>query len=361
MAAPLPANEQKRLELLHGLGILDTPPEERFDRITRFANLLLSTPISLISLVDSDRQWFKSMQGLNLRETSRDVAFCAHAIINEQTFFVEDATQDSRFKDNPLVIGAPHIRMYAGHPIELENGLRIGTMCVIDNKPRKFAASEQEILKHLAEWVKTEIHSLELEKNLKLVAAKTEVMEKKSANNEKLYDFFNSLTLIDHELRLPNTVYLNLYLTQEIARLRFSAVNIAVMVVAIDDIENYEKKQGAAAAIEAIRSISQIIADYPKWPRGMTFRLSRSRFAVVLPEKKREDAMAIAETLRDEIHKQRIAYETHKPGTLLTATFGICSVAAGSPYTDRLIVKATEAVETGQRQGRGKIKYADIE
>ena len=167
MPAPLPANEKQRLELLQNLNILDTPPQERFDRITRFACALLGTPISLISLVDSDRQWFKSAQGLAVKETSRDVSFCAHAIINEQTFFVEDATQDNRFKDNPLVTGDPHIRMYAGHPIELENGLRIGTMCVIDNKPRKLAVSEQQILKHLADWVKTEIRSLELEKTVK--------------------------------------------------------------------------------------------------------------------------------------------------------------------------------------------------
>lgn len=356
MSAPIPENEQKRLEMLHNLGILGSPAEERFDRITRFANLLLGTPISLISLIDSDRQWFKSAQGLATKETSHDDAFCAHAIIEQKTFFVEDATKDSRFKTNPLVTGDPHIRMYAGHPIELENGLRIGTLCVIDKKPRLLDARELEILTHLADWVKAEISNIELEKTLRFYTAEREISEKKSLSHEKLYDFFNNLSLIDSDLVLPNALYLQLYQKQEITRLKFSDGKIAVIAVAVDNFTDFEKAKGAAAAMTALKTVAKCLADYPKWPRGMTFRYSRDRFIIVLPEKSRENAIEIAELLRMEIHKLQIRYDKD----LLTLSYGISSIAAASSAAEKLLGKAIEALETAQKQGTDKIRYADI-
>lgn len=356
MNAPMPENETQRLAFLRQLGILGTPAEERFDRITRFANLLLGTPISLISIIDSDRQWFKSAQGLGVRETSRDDAFCAHAIIEQKTFFVEDATQDERFKTNPLVTGDPHIRMYAGHPIELDNGLRIGTLCVIDNKPRKMAASELEILTHLAAWVKTEIMNVEMTKTLRFYEAEREISEKKSENQGKLYDFFNNLSLIDSDLVLPNALYLQLYLKQEITRLKFSDGKIAVMAIAIDNFAKYEKVKGADAAMTALKAVAKTLADYPKWPRGMTFRYTRDRFIIVFPEKSRDNAIEIAELLRMEIHKLQIRYDKD----LLTLSYGICSIPAASSASEKLIAKAVEALETGQKQGTDKIRYADM-
>lgn len=356
MAAPIPDNEEKRLEFLHKLGILGTPAEERFDRITRFANLLLGTPISLISLIDSDRQWFKSAQGLGVKETSRDDAFCAHAIIEQKTFFVEDATKDERFKSNPLVTGDPHIRMYAGHPIELENGLRIGTLCVIDKKPRSLAASELEILEHLAAWVKTEVSNAELLKTLRHYEAERELKEKKSENHDKLYDFFNNLSLIDADLVLPNALYLQLYLKQEITRLKFSDGKIAVIAAAVDNFSGFEKSKGAAAAMTALKAVAKCLADYPKWPRGMTFRYSRERFVILLPEKSRENAVEIAELLRMEIHKLQIRYEKD----LLTLSYGVSGIPAASSAAEKLLGKALEALETAQKQGTDKIRYADI-
>ena len=115
--APLPTNERERLISLYALNILDTPPEERYDRITRLAKRVLDMPIVLISLVDRQRQWFKSSQGLDTPETGRDVSFCAHTIHEFKALIVADASVDERFSDNPLVAGAPYIRFYAGHPI----------------------------------------------------------------------------------------------------------------------------------------------------------------------------------------------------------------------------------------------------
>lgn len=359
MSYPVPENETARVKGLRDLGILDTPAEERFDRITRFANQLLGTPISLISLIDTDRQWFKSAQGLDIRETSRESSFCAHAIIQEKTFFVEDATKDDRFKDNPLVTGSPNIRMYAGHPIETESGLRIGTMCVIDRQPRQLNERETAILQNLAEWVKTELRNLELEKTVRLLEAKASLSFQKTLSQEKLYEFFNGLTLIDPDLRLPNTVYLNLYLTQEIARMRFSPFEIAVLAVGIDDMIKYEHTYGAPAAMAGLRAIAEVVGDYPKWPRGMTFRYGRDRLIVVLPQKNREQAVDVAEKIKDAIH-QVFQKNREKLSAEMTVSFGISSMPAAAGTTDRLLTKAIEALDLGQRQGKSRIKYADF-
>jgi hypothetical protein len=152
-----PINESERLAGLRQLEILDTEPEERFDRVTKLARSVFNVPIALVSLVDQDRQWFKSSCGLDASETPRDISFCGHAILGKDIFLIANALEDSRFKDNPLVIGKPYIRFYAGIPLCLPNGLAVGTLCIIDTEPRTF--SEQEIghLKDLALVVEQEL------------------------------------------------------------------------------------------------------------------------------------------------------------------------------------------------------------
>ncbi len=144
--APIPDNEDARLNALRELLLLDTPPEERYDRLARFAAEQLDVPIALLSLVDGQRQWFKSRVGLDATETPRDISFCGHAVMKNELFIVEDASSDPRFADNPLVVGAPHIRFYAGAPLSSPSGHHIGTLCVIDTVPRTLGAVELAIL-----------------------------------------------------------------------------------------------------------------------------------------------------------------------------------------------------------------------
>ncbi len=158
MKAPeIPANESARLHALEDSALLDTPPEERFDRLTRIARLAFSAPIALVSLVDEKRQWFKSCQGLDASQTSRDISFCGHAILSDQVFTVEDTRLDSRFSDNPLVTGPPWIRFYAGAPIHDQQGYRLGTLCIIDTRSRSLDSAQEELLKELARCVEDEI------------------------------------------------------------------------------------------------------------------------------------------------------------------------------------------------------------
>lgn len=153
MSAPLPANEAKRVEALRRYRLLDTEPEQVFDDFVEIASAICETPIALMSLVDSDRQWFKARKGLDATETPRDLAFCGYTILGDKTFVVEDATKDARFATNPLVTGAPDIRFYAGSPLIDREGNALGSLCVIDRKPRPLAPNQQHALEALARQI----------------------------------------------------------------------------------------------------------------------------------------------------------------------------------------------------------------
>jgi phosphoribosyl 1,2-cyclic phosphodiesterase/CheY-like chemotaxis protein len=153
----VPADEERRLASLRALRILDTDPDERFDRITRLASALFNAPIALVSLVDENRQWFKSCYGLNVKETSRDAAFCAHVVHDREPMVVPDTFLDARFAENPLVIGEPRIRFYAGYPLILNDGACIGTLCVFDTRPRPLEGADLARLRDLADLAMQEI------------------------------------------------------------------------------------------------------------------------------------------------------------------------------------------------------------
>jgi GAF domain-containing protein len=153
MKAPLPANEEKRLAALREYRILDTAAEQTYDDITALAAYLCEVPIAMISLVDESRQWFKSKVGLNQEETPRDVAFCAHAILQSEPLIVRDALNDARFADSALVTRAPHIRFYAGFPLSTPEGFALGTLCAIDRKPRQITPAQKTAMQALARQV----------------------------------------------------------------------------------------------------------------------------------------------------------------------------------------------------------------
>jgi GAF domain-containing protein len=158
MQAPaLPDNETERLAALYALLILDTPPEQRFDKIVDFAASEFDVPIALLSLIDRERQWFKASIGLDVCETGRDISFCGHAILARDIMVVPDALEDPRFADNPLVTGEPGIRFYAGAPLVLPSGAALGTLCLIDRRPRTLDAMELGILATLRDLAVLEL------------------------------------------------------------------------------------------------------------------------------------------------------------------------------------------------------------
>jgi GAF domain-containing protein len=153
MKAPIPDNEAERLAALREYHILDTGGEQAYDDITALAAYVCAAPIALISLVDESRQWFKSRVGLNRQETPRDVAFCAHAILQSEPLIVRDALKDARFADSALVTRSPHIRFYAGFPLASPEGFTLGTLCAIDRKPRQLFPEQKTAMASLARQV----------------------------------------------------------------------------------------------------------------------------------------------------------------------------------------------------------------
>ena len=185
--APKPDNELLRLDALYRYEILDTEAEELFDDLTQLASSICGTPIALVSLIDANRQWFKSNHGLEARETSRDLAFCAHAILEEGVFTVADASKDTRFADNALVAGDPEIRFYAGAPLVTHDDFSLGTLCVIDREPRELRPDQEEALRQLS---KQAMNNLEMRLQVRKLRELNE-------NNSRM------LSIVSHDIRSP--------------------------------------------------------------------------------------------------------------------------------------------------------------
>ena len=189
LAPPLPVDEELRLAALESYDILDTERERAYDDFTMLAAGICGTPMALIGLIDADRQWFKSTIGLDGDETPRDLTFCAHAIVDNQTLVINDATKDERFHDHPMVMGIPNIRFYAGAPIVTEDGHGLGTICVIDSVPRTISAEQQRALEALSRQL---MAHLELRRALMTLRGAEDAKKKFVAN-------------VSHELRTPLT------------------------------------------------------------------------------------------------------------------------------------------------------------
>lgn len=191
-----PSQERERIRALRSYDILDTAPEIAFDNVTAMCAELLEVPIALVSLVDTDRQWFKSRVGLDIAQTERSIAFCDHAIRRSAPLIVDDVAEDARFANNPLVLSEPRVRFYAGVPLNTPEGFKLGTLCAIDTQPRHFAPREVELLVRLARQVELE---LELRRQSLLLGQRLARAEA----NQRRQEMFAAM--IVHDLRSPLT------------------------------------------------------------------------------------------------------------------------------------------------------------
>ncbi len=210
LIAPIPYNEEQRLQVLANYHILDTGKEQAFEDIVLLASFICETPIALVSLVDRNRQWFKATKGLNAAETSRDIAFCSHAILQEGVFIISDATKDSRFADNPLVTGNPDIRFYAGAPLVTQDGFPLGTLCVIDTVPKQLRQEQADALKALSRQVIAQLELRlvvnKLTSTLNDLRAKEEALQLEKEKAESLAAArARFLSHMSHDIRTPLT------------------------------------------------------------------------------------------------------------------------------------------------------------
>jgi signal transduction histidine kinase/ActR/RegA family two-component response regulator len=197
IAAPIPANDEERVKALHQLGILDTPPEERFERLTQIAMTVLRTPMASVSLIDKDRQWFKSSPGMGSGDIDRSISFCGHTILQKEPLVINDTHTDQRFHDNPVVVNSPGVRAYVGIPLFSRDNFCIGSLCVVDTQKRDFTAEEIKIMQSLAVVVENELTNVVLNESLE------EAREARRAAEAADQAKSRFLAVVSHEIRTP--------------------------------------------------------------------------------------------------------------------------------------------------------------
>lgn len=337
--APEPRDEQKRLAALEALDLLYTPAEERFDRITRIASQLLDAPIALVTLVARDRQWFKSAHGIDITETPREVAFCGHAILGEDAMVVEDATRDERFAENPLVVGEPHVRFYAGHPIRTEDGSAVGTICVIGRAARAFSERDRSALRDLAHLVEAELHRAQLgESHRQLIAERDELARRAS---------------IDALTRVWSREAILQLLAMEAGR----AARGAAVGVAMIDVDGFKAVNDAFGHPAGDTALAQIAARIRTALRDFDAvgRYGGDEFLAVLSDCDAAAAVRICERVRASVADAKIGGAQASP---MTISIGIAASQHVGPSAEALLAAADRALYVAKRRGRNVVELA---
>lgn len=338
---PLPADEDARLESLRRMALLDTPDEESFDRVTRSARRLFGTPIALVSVVDSRRQWFKSCIGLPVRETAREISFCGHAILEDDLFVVPDAAADPRFFDNPLVTGEPRIRFYVGCVLRNADHFPIGTLCLIDRVPREFPAGDREALRDLGAWAELALATRELG------AAQRQMLAE--------LDAARTASLVDPLLNVWNRRAIDDLLQRELSRSLREHSPLSLMVIDFDHFKSVNDRfghpAGDAVLREGARRIRAGLRGY-----DLLGRFGGEEFLVVLPQTPFQDAAAVAERVRRTVAEAPFA--VGEVGLPVTVSIGVGHLAGGLSTAGELIAAADQAVYRAKAQGRDQVCLA---
>jgi len=261
---PIPANEKERLAALDQLAMVYSPGEERFDRITRLACQLFDVPIALVSLVTRDQQWFKSAQGLEATGTPRHISFCAHAINHDEAMVIPDTLEHPDFMDHPVVVNEPHVRFYAGQPIQYR-GQYIGTLCLIDRRPRELSAEQLDTLASLAAWVENE---------LKVTALSEEQAQLLLDLDEARRD-----SLIDPLTKAWNRQGMDVLLQRELAAAIREGSEVCLMLVDIDHFKRVNDDFGHLAGDEVLREVVQRLRSALR-PQDVVARYGGDEFLV---------------------------------------------------------------------------------
>ena len=318
---PIPADEQQRLRDLQRHGILDRPDDPHLDRIVQLAGVVQDMPVALVSLVDRDRQWFPARRGLDAHETPREMAFCAHAIAGDQVLVVPDALQDERFANNPLVLGEPGVRFYAGAPLRSAQGHNLGTLCVIDRQPRQLDAPQIGQLQRMADLVMRE---LELRRQSSLCSV-TGLVNRAS--------FF----------RLGE---------EEVAQARRDGRPLALLNLDIDDFRQINNRWGHLAGDQVLCDLCQLARQRLR-PQDLFGRIGDEEFAVLLPDCDAAEAMAIAEGIRQDVGAMQGVFSGSDYRPRLSG--GVTSLVPADEGFADLFYRADQALYLAKGNGRDQI------
>ena len=316
-------DEIGRVAALDRYEVLDTPQSAPFDRITALVRDVLQVPISAVSLVDRERQWFKSIQGLAATETPRSVSFCSHTIMDEAVLVIPDARADSRFSDNELVTGAPHIRSYAGAPLRTPDGYNIGALCAIDTVPRAFTPAQISILGSFASLV---VDELELR-----TIAETDHMT--GALSRRGF-----VAQVDRQIALHS---------------RNDGSSVLVLLD-IDHFKSVNDSFGHPAGDTVLKALSGLCADVLR--RSDCFgRLGGEEFGILLADVNEADGLRVADKVRRKIAEHLMPVGN---GLHVTASFGVSALSARVEDAEQWIAEADAALYDAKRSGRNRCSLA---
>ncbi|WP_297574004.1 diguanylate cyclase [uncultured Deefgea sp.] len=342
LPAPIPSNEDERMASLRKMLLLSTPDEEVFDRVVRMTKRVFNVPIVLVSLIDENRQWFKSCMGLPVRETGRDISFCGHAILGDDLFVIADARQDIRFADNPLVLDAPYVIFYAGRPLKNADGHNVGTLCIIDHVPRVLSDEERNCLHDLGSWVEQVFLTRELSESQQMMFA--ELCEVRRAS------------LLDPLLNIWHRGAIMDVLKREMARAGRSHMPLALMMVDVDYFkqvnDQYGHPVGDQLLIEFVRMIKFCLRSYDHLGR-----YGGDEFIIVLPDIQHAHAVEKANAILLAI--QNTPLLINQQTITMSASIGVATMPAETPCSAcDLIQRADDALLRAKKQGRGRVEVA---
>lgn len=356
MKADLPANEAERLAALQRYGILDSGAEQAYDDLTRLAAHIAGTPIALISLIDRDRQWFKSRIGIDGRETPRDIAFCAHAILQpDKTLVVPDATRDPRFSDNPAVTDTLKVRFYAGAPLVTPDHHALGTLCVVDQKPRELEPEQLAALEVLSRQVVAQFELRRAARELHEQLANREVYLAQLEDYQKQLSEENRelqrASLTDPLTRIGNRAALDQRLEEEIARAQRHGAALSLMLADADHFKQYNDTWGHPAGDVVLQMLAQVLR---RRTRASDFvaRYGGEEFAVLLTTTDRDSARKVAEQIRAAVEA------TEFPERKVTISAGVATFGGSIRDRESLLRAADEALYAAKRGGRNRVVHA---
>jgi len=317
----IPNDEAGRLAALRRLEVLDTPPEEPFENVVALVRSVLGVPMAAVSLIDEHRQWFKAKSGISADETARDISFCTYTIQQSEPLVVPDATQDERFAGNPLVLGDPSIRSYAGVPLRTPEGYNIGSLCAVDTQTRSFTPNELDML---AKFARIVVDELEL---------------RRIAGRDQLTGALTRRGFIER-------------VSQEIERCRRYGRSASLALLDIDRFKSINDTHGHPAGDAVLRQIGALLASV-KRPNDVLGRVGGEEFAILVPESGPSEGLAAAERFRQCIEDACIELA---PGQALgiSASFGVAALDDGIANAESWLAAADAPLYAAKRGGRNR-------
>jgi len=353
----IPLDEAQRLAALHATRLLGSAPEETFDRITRTAARLLGVPIALVSLIDKDRQWFKSRTGLDACETTREISFCGHAILTDEPFVVPDAAQDVRFHDNPLVTGSMHLRFYAGVQLYSVDRKKIGTLCVIDSKPRQLGSGDLDALRDLARMVEQLVYHRQLAMAAQSLSERLHDAPRTPggsapANGELAW-------LVAHDLLtgLPNRQAMLRAIQGSIAGWRTDGTPALVACINVDRFKRFNETLGHRAGDDILVGLATSLQSLLR-EGDMLARAGSDEFLVLLHARGEhpEPETTLPRALDRIMAAANRAVPTPDGEIALTCSIGTTQLPLDGDDADALLNNAVTAMRHAKAQGRGAIQ-----